>query len=175
MAMNYDKSSAIELDSTDKQILNILLEQADIAYSDIAKRIFVSAGTVHLRVKRLRELGVLKGAQAVIDYEALGYGLRAFVQLYLERSQAAAAVMSGLQLVREVIMAHRIMGGAGDILAHIVCRDSLHLRRTLEQIAAISGVQRLQSALSLQEGIQRPIYLKDDYFFEQMQEEGDKS
>ena len=62
------KNNAPVLDSTDRQILNILLEDATTAYADIAKRIHVSPGTVHVRMRRLQSLDIARPAFLNINY-----------------------------------------------------------------------------------------------------------
>ena len=55
------------IDDLDKKILNILQKNADLTYAEIAKEVNVSPSTVHLRVKRLKELGYIKSIIAVVD------------------------------------------------------------------------------------------------------------
>ena len=52
-----------ELAKLDRQILTILMENAKIPYTEIAKQLFVSGGTIHVRMKKLEEAGVVKGHQ----------------------------------------------------------------------------------------------------------------
>ena len=51
----------IEIDRLDKKILSILMRDAKIAYTEIAKKLFVSGGTIHVRIKKLEELGIVQG------------------------------------------------------------------------------------------------------------------
>ncbi len=55
MSKNY------EIDNVDLKILNLLMEDAKIPYTEIAKKVFVSGGTVHVRMKKLEEMGVVRG------------------------------------------------------------------------------------------------------------------
>ncbi len=61
MSKNY------EIDNVDLKILNILMEDAKIPYTEVAKRVFVSGGTVHVRMKKLEEMGVVRGTTLKMD------------------------------------------------------------------------------------------------------------
>ena len=65
----------IKLDEIDHQILDILIDNARIPFTDISKKLLVSAGTVHVRVKKMEDAGILKGSSLNLDYEKLGYSL----------------------------------------------------------------------------------------------------
>ncbi|MFN8348742.1 MAG: winged helix-turn-helix transcriptional regulator, partial [Spirosomataceae bacterium] len=56
-----------KIDSTDLKILSLLLEDAHLPYTEIGKRVHVSGGTVHVRMKKLEQLGIVKGAHLLID------------------------------------------------------------------------------------------------------------
>ena len=58
----------LEIDNIDKKILAILMEDASIPYTDIAKKVHVSGGTVHVRMKKLTDLGIVKGTQLKVEY-----------------------------------------------------------------------------------------------------------
>ena len=77
MKKNYD------IDKLDREILEILMKDAKIPYTDIAKRLIVSAGTIHVRMKRMERLGIVKGATLILDPAKIGYDMTAFVGIYL--------------------------------------------------------------------------------------------
>ena len=51
-----------DIDKLDRQILSILMRDAKMPYTDIAKKLFVSGGTVHVRMRKLEQMGVVKEA-----------------------------------------------------------------------------------------------------------------
>ena len=71
--MNNQEMKKIKLDEIDHQILDILIDNARIPFTDISKKLLVSAGTVHVRVKKMEDAGILKGSSLNLDYEKLGY------------------------------------------------------------------------------------------------------
>jgi Lrp/AsnC family transcriptional regulator for asnA, asnC and gidA len=78
--------SKFKLDELDHQILEALIENARTPFTDIAKNLLVSAGTIHVRVKKMEEEGVIKGSTLSVDYNKMGYTFIAYVGLFLENS-----------------------------------------------------------------------------------------
>lgn len=151
-----------EIDDLDIQIIMELLEDAKQPYTDIAKRLYVSGGTVHVRMKKLEALGVVEGATLNIDYSKLGYDIGAFLGIYLEKSSLFDEVSKHLQAIPEVIEAHYTTG-IYSIFARIICRDTKHLREVLhDKIQNIAGIQRTETFISLQQSFSRPVQLTRD-------------
>lgn len=152
----------MEIDNVDKKILSILMQDANKPYTEIAKEIHVSGGTVHVRMKKLRTLGVVTGANLVIDYSKLGYDVTAFLGIYLDKSSLYSEVLEELRQIPEVVGSHYTTGNYS-IFAKIVCRDTNHLRQILhDKVQKIGGIQRTETFISLEEGINRPIDILED-------------
>ena len=93
--MSHRKAQNLEIDNLDIQILSILMKNATTPYTEIAKELIVSGGTIHVRMKKLEEMGVIKGASLEVDPQKLGYDITAFLGIYLEKgSQYNEAVSS---------------------------------------------------------------------------------
>jgi len=154
----------IKLDNIDRQILEILMKDANTSYVDIAKKIHVSPGTVHVRMKSLKKSGVVQGATLSVDFNLLGFNTVAFLGIYLDRSSFYTEVVLALQKIPEVVSVHYVTGPY-NMFAKVICKDSQHLHDILhDQIQEIKGVQRTESFISLSESIHRPIsVLKDDW------------
>jgi Lrp/AsnC family transcriptional regulator for asnA, asnC and gidA len=148
-----------ELDDTDRKILALLLEDAKMPYTEIARRVHVSGGTVHVRMARLEELGIVRGATLKLDYVKLGYGVNAFLGIYLLKSSVYASVAEQLRDIPEVVSIHFTTGAYG-VFARLVCRDTQHLRDVLhDKIQLIEGIERTETLISLEETLNRPIQL----------------
>ena len=65
--------SKFKLDELDHQILEALIENARTPFTDIAKNLLVSAGTIHVRVKKMEDEGVIKGSTLSVDYNKMGF------------------------------------------------------------------------------------------------------
>jgi Lrp/AsnC family transcriptional regulator, regulator for asnA, asnC and gidA len=150
-----------ELDEIDRSILNELMQDANTAYVDIAKKIHVSAGTVHVRMKKLMRMGIVKKAFLNVDYGKLGYDISAFLGIYLEKSSMYPHVINALYKIPEVVNANFTTGNYS-ILVKIICRNSEDLKRVLyENIQNIEGIQRIESFISMEESINRTIKITD--------------
>ena len=146
-----------EFDKTDFKILALLQQDASVPFTEIAKQVYVSPGTVHVRMKKMESAGVVKGTRLHIDYTKLGYDIIAFLGIYLERSDLYNSVIAQLKEIPEIVSAHYTTGNYG-IFAQIVCRDTKHLHNVLhDKIQKVSGIQRTETFISLQESINRPL------------------
>ena len=67
-----------KLDDVDRKILDILIDNTRTPFTDIAKRLLISAGTVHVRVKKMEDTGIIKGSSLTLDYKMLGYNFIAY-------------------------------------------------------------------------------------------------
>ena len=147
----------MEIDKVDRQILSLLMQDAKMPYTEIAQKIHVSGGTVHVRMKKLTDMGIVTGANLVIDYSKLGFDITAFLGIFLDKSSLYGEVAENLKAIPEVVGAHYTTGNYG-IFAKIICRDTNHLRRVLyDKIQKIQGIQRTETFISLEESIDRPL------------------
>ncbi|RMF04177.1 MAG: winged helix-turn-helix transcriptional regulator [Bacteroidetes bacterium] len=150
-------SKPLELDDLDRNILSILMQNAKRPYTDIAKELFVSSGTIHVRMNKMEEAGIVKGYHLAVDHERLGYDVVAFLGIYLVNSSLYDEVVKELLKIPEIVSAHYTTG-VYSIFARIVCRDTNHLRDILhDKIQTVSGIQRTETFISLEESIDRPL------------------
>lgn len=152
-------ASNLEIDKLDLEILSILMNDAQIPYTEIAKKVFVSGGTVHVRVKKLTELGIIKGSQVNIEPERLGYGLTAFIGIFLNKSSMYDSVVNALKDIPEVVGCNYTTG-TYSMFVKILCRDTNHLKQVLhDKLQHIEGINRTETLISLEESINRPLLL----------------
>ena len=146
-----------EIDQLDRQILSRLLEDGKTTYTDLAKQLFVSSGTIHVRMRKLENTGIVLGSTLMVDYYKLGYTITAFLGIYLDKSSLYSEVALRLKEVKEVVEANYITGSYS-ILAKIICRDTNHLHEILRnKIQPIPGIQRTETFISLEETIGRRV------------------
>ncbi len=144
--------SDLKIDNVDKQILRYLIQDARKAYTEIAKELQVSPGTIHVRVKKLEQLGIIKGTSLQIDYNKLGYSFIAYIGLYLNRSSRALDAIADLKKIPEITVAHLATGKFG-IFCKMRCRDALHAKEVIFRINDIEGVVNTETMISLEECI----------------------
>ena len=142
----------IRLDEIDHQILDILIDNARIPFTDISKKLLVSAGTVHVRVKKMEDSGILKGSSLNLDYEKLGYSFIAYIGIYLERNDLTEKVLSELEKIPNVTVAH-ITTGKFNIYCKLRARDTKHAKDLIFKIDDIPGISRSETMISLEESI----------------------
>ncbi|RZK50735.1 MAG: winged helix-turn-helix transcriptional regulator [Pedobacter sp.] len=157
--MYKKETQYLEIDKLDIQILSLLMQDATKPYTEIAKELIVSGGTVHVRMKKLQDLGIIKGSHLIIDPKKAGYDVTAFLGIYLEKGSLYKDALAQLEAIKEVVELHYTTGSYS-MFAKIVCRDTDHLRYVLnEQIQAVKGIQRTETLISLEESIKRQITL----------------
>ena len=150
-------SKGIEIDFLDRKILTILMEDAVVPYTEIAKKLEVSAGTIHVRMKKLMELGVVLGSQLIINPSVIGYDICAFIGIFLDKGSAYQDARKKMEAIPEIVELHYTTG-VYSIFAKLLCRDTNHLREVLnEKIQPIEGIQRTETFITLEQGFSRQI------------------
>lgn len=140
------------LDDIDHQILDMLIENTRTPFTDIAKKLDISAGTVHVRVRKLEDSGIIKGSTLTIDYEKLGYTFVAYVGIYLEKNHQTQFVMERLYNIPYITVAH-VTTGKFNVFCKIRAKDTKHAKEIIYMIDDIQGVSRTESMISLEETI----------------------
>ncbi|MGG7509708.1 Lrp/AsnC family transcriptional regulator [Plantibacter sp. YIM 135249] len=137
------------VDTTDAKILLELDRNPDATILALSRSLGIARNTVHARIRRLTDNGVIGDFSRRVDPAAIGYGLVAFVQISLAQNSGEEAI-AGLGGIPEVIEMHSITGDA-DLLAKVVARNTLDLHRLTGDILGIDGVTRTSTAISLTE------------------------
>ena len=151
--------SNYQIDNIDRGILSELMINAKVPYTEIAKKLIVSAGTIHVRMKKMEEAGIVKNSRLHINYELLGFDLTAFLGIYLEKGSTYTDVIQQLNLIPEIVEAHYTTG-VYSIFAKIRCKNTKHMRQILnEEIQTIKGIQRTETIISLEQSIDKHIIL----------------
>ena len=152
-------NSNYQIDNIDRGILNQLMKNAKTPYTEIAKKLIVSAGTIHVRMKKMEEVGIIKKSRPDINYELLGYDIMAFLGIFLEKGSNYKDVILKLNKIPEIIEAHYTTGNYS-IFAKIRCKNTKHMREVLnENIQIINGIQRTETIISLEQSIEKQISL----------------
>lgn len=148
-----------ELDNIDKQILSILMKDARATYAEIAAQLEVSGGTIHVRMKKLEQIGVIKGMHLVTDYQRLGYKIYAYIAVNFTTSADFDDICSKLIDIPEVIHVD-IVTGEYNAMLQVVCRDNSHLSNVLKyKIHPLKGIGEYRVFMSLQNVVNRKIDL----------------
>ncbi|CAI8363305.1 MAG: winged helix-turn-helix transcriptional regulator [Flavobacteriaceae bacterium] len=144
--------SKFKLDEIDHQILDMLIDNTRVPFTDIAKKLLISAGTVHVRVKKMEDAGLIKGSSLILDYNKLGYSFIAYVGIYLENTSQVQFVVERINEIPNVTVAH-ITTGKFNIYAKIRAKDTNDAKDIIFKLDDIEGVYRTESMISLEESI----------------------
>jgi len=143
------------IDDLDKKILNILQKNADLTYAEIAKEVNVSPSTVHLRVKRLKELGYIKSIIAVVDPGKLGLNIRAYVFIKTDPKKHNEA-LEKIAKMKEVVELYDITGEYSAV-AKVYATDNEGLAKILDTLGQIEGVLSTSTSLVMRAIKELPI------------------
>ncbi|MCE2676243.1 MAG: Lrp/AsnC ligand binding domain-containing protein [Sediminibacterium sp.] len=151
--LNIDKS----IDKLDLQIIQAMMQDAEISYADLGKQFFVSGGTIHVRIKKLEELGIVQGKRLAVDLKVLGYDIIAFIGIYLEKSSLYDTVALALKNIPQVVRVNYTTGNYS-MFVEIVCKDIQQLRFVLhDELQKIKGIERTETLISLEESFSRNV------------------
>jgi Lrp/AsnC family transcriptional regulator for asnA, asnC and gidA len=150
-------AAKLNLDKLDLEIIDAMVADAEVSYAELGKKLFVSAGTIHVRIKKLEESGIVKGKKLNVDLKQLGYDITAFVGIYLEKSSLYDNVAKELTNIPQIVRLNYITGNYS-MFIEIICKDIADLRYVLhDALQKIKGIERTETFISLQEGFNRSI------------------
>jgi Lrp/AsnC family transcriptional regulator for asnA, asnC and gidA len=150
-------AAKLNLDKLDYQIIQHMMEDAEISYADLGKKLFVSGGTIHVRIKKLQELNIVKGNRLAVDIKLIGYDVIAFIGIYLEKSSLYDSVAQELRKIPEIVRLNYTTGNYS-MFAEICCKDIAQLRTVLhDELQKIKGIERTETFISLDESFSRNV------------------
>lgn len=138
----------MELDDTDRAILRALQKDARTPFSQIARDIDMSSATVHDRVNRLQEAGVIEGYHAKVNPKAIGYGISAIVGLRVEQGREMDTLerLADIDGVQEV----HLTTGEWDVMMRVYAENADDLRELMfDRVARMDGFARSQTMVIL--------------------------
>ena len=141
-----------KLDEIDHQILDMLIDNTRVPFTDIAKKLLISAGTVHVRVKKMEDAGIIKGSSLTLDYNKLGYPFIAYVGVFLQNTSQTKFVLERLNAIPYVTVAH-ITTGKFNIFCKLRAKNTQHAKDVIFMIDDIEGVYRTETMISLEESL----------------------
>ncbi|URN18162.1 MULTISPECIES: Lrp/AsnC family transcriptional regulator [Streptomyces] len=125
-------------DATDWRILQALQADGRASFAELARAVSMSASAVTERVRRLEEAGVITGYTAVVDQEALGLPVLAFVRLRYPHGNYKP-FHDLLDATPEVLEAHHVTGDDCFVLK-VAARSMRHLEEVSGRIGALGSV-----------------------------------
>ena len=141
------------LDLIDIRILNELQNDSSHSNVELSKRVHLSPSPCLMRVKALKDKGVIRNYVALADPKILGLGLNVFISISLkEQSKEALAQFEQRISEHDEVMECYLMTGDSDYLIRVAVADMGALEKfILEQLTPIPGIEKIRSSFALKQ------------------------
>lgn len=147
------------IDDLDKKILNALLEDGRVSFTELADTLGVSHGTIHVRVNKLKEAGIITGITAKLDTQKLGYQIGCFIGVKLMHTGDYPRVLNKLKSLSSVCKAY-FTTGTYNVLLKVSCLDMDHFHNFLvHELQSIKEIQSTETLIILDQPIKGNIPL----------------
>jgi Lrp/AsnC family leucine-responsive transcriptional regulator len=146
-----------DADRTDRQILHELQLEGRLTNATLAQRVSLSESACLRRVRRLEEVGLIRGYVGLVDQSSAGYPDNVFVRITLT-SQQQDDLKGFEEAVRKVpeVMECYLMSGDADYLLRVIVADSRDYERIHSQhLTRLPGVDRVHSSFALRTVIKK--------------------
>ncbi|WP_127715399.1 Lrp/AsnC ligand binding domain-containing protein [Halobacteriovorax sp. HLS] len=151
--------SEYEIDSLDKRIISELQSDARKPFLDMARKCLVSGGTIHQRVEKLRENGVIKGSSISVNHKKLGYGVEVLLGIHLVNAKVVSKVIKKLEKFPEVVQALYTTGNYA-LFIKVITKDIDGYHDFLvKKLQAIEEIRSTESFICLETPINRELKL----------------
>jgi len=147
-----------QIDRLDKKILQLISQDARIPFLEVARECNVSGAAIHQRIQKLRNTGIIKGSEFVIDTYKVGFQTCAYIGITLSDVKAFPAVVEELKKIPEVVECHYATGKYS-MFVKIYAKDNRHLLQIiLERMTPIKGIAHTETfQISLDEVFRRQL------------------
>jgi len=136
------------LDDLDATLLRLFSEHPRLGVLEASRRLGVARGTVQARLDKLVRAGVVAGWGPVLDPDAIGYPVTAFLTLEIRQGSGHEAIAAHLATIPEVLEAYTITG-AGDMWSRVVARSNADLQRVIDAVLSDPGIVRSSTVIGL--------------------------
>lgn len=146
------------IDKLDKKILQLISQDARIPFLEVARECNVSGAAIHQRIQKLRNIGVIKGSEFIVDTYKIGYQTCAYIGITLKDVKLFNSVVDDLKKIPEVVECHYTTGKYA-MFIKIYAKDNKHLLHIiLEKLSVIEGVGHTETfQISLDEIFHRQL------------------
>lgn len=150
-----------QLDSLDLKILETLSKNARKPYLEIARECGVSGAAIHQRIQKLNTLGIIKGAEALIEPTTIGYDTCAYIGFFLNDTSKFDEIVNKLKDIPEVVECH-LTTGKYDLLIKLFAKNNNHLLRIIQTKIQTLGLARTETLISFKEVFRRQIPITEE-------------
>ena len=151
-----------KIDKLDRQILEIISQNARIPFRDVAEQCEVSRAAIHQRVQRMIENNVITGSGYHVNPKVLGFSTSAYIGVKLERGSMYKNAVPEFEKIPEVTECH-FTTGPYTLLIKLYARDNEHLMELLNNhIQEIKGVVATETMISLSQSVKRKVPIQKE-------------
>ena len=139
------------LDATDYRLLRLMQADPTLGAAELADACALTLGRAARRIDKLREDGIIKGQEAVIDWRALGYAVQVSLRITLDKSAARAFddFIAAARLVPEVIEIQTFLGRV-DVRLSVIARDLRHYQQIYrDRILTLPHMSDIESLMTI--------------------------
>ncbi len=139
MSEGYKEEETVNLDEVDKNVLELINEDARTPYRQISRELDISVGTVHNRVDKMMKTGVIKKFAPLMDHKRLGYGLTAIIGVRVKSGQL---IDSGNEIFEKHVLAIYEVTGEYDAFLLAKFKDTDELDKFVKELLKEPDVER---------------------------------
>jgi Lrp/AsnC family leucine-responsive transcriptional regulator len=151
----------MSFDAIDRTILTTLRTDGRASHASIAKLVGLSAPAVGERIRKLEQAGVIREYRAVLDPEAIGLAICAFVAIAPQPRKAAADLVERLSAMPEIEELHAVAGNVSYV-AKVRVPSPRDLDDFLDRLFMVEGVERTETTMVLRTSLERAAQLPLD-------------
>jgi Lrp/AsnC family transcriptional regulator for asnA, asnC and gidA len=144
----------------DRQILQMISDDARVAFLEVARVCGVSGAAIHQRIQKLTIMGILLGSQYVMDPEKIGYETCAYIGLNLKNPEDFDRVVESLKDIPEVTECHYTTGNY-DMFIKIYAHNNHHLLNIIHDQLQPLGLSSSQTLISFHTAFNRMLPVTD--------------
>lgn len=151
-----------QIDHLDKKILQLISQDARIPFLEVARECNVSGAAIHQRIQKLKNTGIIKGSEFIIDTYKVGYQTCAYIGITLNDVKLFKYVAEELKKIPELVECHYATGKYS-LFVKIYAKDNRHLLAVIiDKITSIKGVANTETfQISLDEVFRRQLSVFD--------------
>jgi Lrp/AsnC family leucine-responsive transcriptional regulator len=144
------------VDDVDRQIIDLLLENARATATDLAAAVSLSPTAVMRRLRRLENAGVITGYTVQVDWAKLGQGLEALIEVRFA-GRTRPSTMDEITSALPEMLATLTLGGSFDVAMWVRVRDVAHLKQVIDTLRTNRNVSDTRSHIVLASHLARHV------------------
>ncbi len=144
------------------EILRKLVDNGRITYTQIARELGMSPAGVMKKVKKLEELGIVKGYTALIDHSKLGKGSKYIILLETEPGKHSEVARKVVEVLGNSVLEVHEITGQYDVLLKVIAGSQSELNEILRKIQGIQGLRDTNTSLVLDTIKERPSVVPEE-------------